>query len=148
MNNEAFVALLDEAYKFIVSDYLERMLETTVSALNMGWVKMNKTMVSGRKPTSRSGQLNCTGHGSLEAKKLLQPPLRSVNRWRAKMSNADINLCFRVIGLEDVKYKGFKEDGKYYLAEQVRHSKSGMERMLAALLNVPVEKLAEIRKLV
>lgn len=42
MNNEAFVALLDEAYKFIVSDYLERMLETTVSALNMGWVKMNK----------------------------------------------------------------------------------------------------------
>lgn len=39
MNNEAFVALLDEAYKFIVSDYLERMLEITVSALNMGGVK-------------------------------------------------------------------------------------------------------------
>lgn len=42
MNEEALVALLDEAYDFIVSDYLERMLETTVSALNMGWVKMNK----------------------------------------------------------------------------------------------------------
>lgn len=42
MNNEAFVALLDEAYKFIVSDYLERMLETTVSALNMGWREMIK----------------------------------------------------------------------------------------------------------
>lgn len=42
MSNEAFVALLDEAYKFIVSDYLDRMLETTVSALNMGWVKMFK----------------------------------------------------------------------------------------------------------
>lgn len=42
MSNEAFVALLDEAYKFIVSDYLDRMLETTISALNMGWVKMFK----------------------------------------------------------------------------------------------------------
>ena len=42
MNNEAFVALLDEAYKFIVSDYLDRMLETTVSALNMRWLKMLK----------------------------------------------------------------------------------------------------------
>ena len=43
MSNEAFVALLDEAYKFIISDYLERMLETTVSALNMGWREMNKS---------------------------------------------------------------------------------------------------------
>ena len=64
------------------------------------------------------------------------------------MSNADINLCFRVIDLEDVKYKGFKEEGKYCLADQVWHSKSGMERMLAALLGQPVEKLAEIRKLI
>lgn len=40
MSNEAFVALLDEAYDFITRDYLERMLETTVSALNMGWLKM------------------------------------------------------------------------------------------------------------
>ena len=64
------------------------------------------------------------------------------------MSNADINLCFRVIDLEDVKYKGFKEDNKFCLAEQVWHSKSGMERMLAALLGQPVEKLAEIRKLI
>lgn len=42
MSKEAFVALLDEAYKFIISDYLDRMLESTVSALNMGWLKMNK----------------------------------------------------------------------------------------------------------
>ena len=63
------------------------------------------------------------------------------------MSNADIILCFRVIDLEDVKYKGFKEDGKYYLAEQVRLSKNGMDRMLAALLGQPVEKLAEIREI-
>lgn len=42
MSNEAFVALLDEAYNFIVSDYLERMMETTVSALNMGWCEMLK----------------------------------------------------------------------------------------------------------
>lgn len=62
------------------------------------------------------------------------------------MSNADIKLCFRVIDLEVVKYKGFKDDGKFYLAEQVLQSKRGMQRMLAALLNVPVERLEEIRK--
>lgn len=44
MSNEAFVALLDEAYKFIVSDFLERMLENTVSVLNTGWLKMNKKL--------------------------------------------------------------------------------------------------------
>ena len=60
----------------------------------------------------------------------------------------DIKLCFRVIDLEVVKYKGFKDDGKFYLAEQVLQSKRGMERMLAALLGQPVEKLAEIRKLI
>jgi hypothetical protein len=64
------------------------------------------------------------------------------------MSNADIKLCFRVIDLEVVKYKGFKDDGKFYLAEQVMQSKRGMERMLAALLGQQVEKLAEIRKLI
>ena len=42
MSNEAFVALLDEAYKFIVSDFLDRMLENTVSVLKIGWLKMNK----------------------------------------------------------------------------------------------------------
>lgn len=63
------------------------------------------------------------------------------------MSNADINLCFRLIDLEVVKYKGFKDDGKFYLAEQVLQSKRGMQRMLAALLNVPVERLEEIRKI-
>lgn len=64
------------------------------------------------------------------------------------MSNADIKLCFRVIDLEVVKYKGFKDDGKFYLAEQVLQSKRGMQRMLAALLNVPVERLEEIRKII
>lgn len=64
------------------------------------------------------------------------------------MSNADVQLSFKVIDLETVKYKGFMEDGKYYLAEQVLQSKRGMERMLAALLGQPVEKLAEIRKLI
>lgn len=63
------------------------------------------------------------------------------------MSNADIKLCFRLIDLEVVKYKGFKDDGKFYLAEQVLQSKRGMQRMLAALLNVPVERLEEIRKI-
>ena len=64
------------------------------------------------------------------------------------MSNADIKLCFKLIELESTKYEVFKNDGKYYLAEQVRHSRSAMERMLAALLGQPVEKLAEIRKLI
>ena len=41
MSNEMFVALLDEAYDFITRDYLERMLETTVSVLNEGRLKMN-----------------------------------------------------------------------------------------------------------
>lgn len=43
MSSEAFVALLDEAYKFIISNYLDRMLETTVAALNLGWCEMNKS---------------------------------------------------------------------------------------------------------
>lgn len=34
------------------------------------------------------------------------------------MSNADVQLCFKMLDLETVKYKGFKEDGKYYLAER------------------------------
>ena len=44
MSNEAFVALMDEAYNFIVSVYLDRMLETSVSALNM-----NKNYVEGEE---------------------------------------------------------------------------------------------------
>ena len=63
------------------------------------------------------------------------------------MSNADIELCYKMIAYETVKYKSFMDDGKYYLAEQMLQSKRGMERMLAALLGQPVEKLAEIRKL-
>lgn len=64
------------------------------------------------------------------------------------MSNADIVLCFKMIDLESTKYEVFKNDGKYYLADHVLHSRRAMERMLAALLGQPVEKLAEIRKLI
>lgn len=53
-----------------------------------------------------------------------------------------------MIDLETTKYEVFKNDGKHYLANPVLHSRSGMERMLAALLGQPVEKLAEIRKLI
>ena len=42
MSNETFVKLLDEAYEIITSDYIDRMLENTVSVLNTGWLKMNK----------------------------------------------------------------------------------------------------------
>lgn len=68
-------------------------------------------------------------------------------RWALIMRNVDINMGFRLIDREDVKYKGFKEDGNYYIAEQVLHSKRGMQRMLAALLRVPVERLEETRKM-
>lgn len=43
MNDEIFVDLLDETYKFIVGDYLDRMLEYTVSALNMRRSEMDKS---------------------------------------------------------------------------------------------------------
>lgn len=64
------------------------------------------------------------------------------------MSNADIKLCFKIIDLETTKYEVFKNDGEIYLAKHVLYSRNGMERMLAALLGQPVEKLAEIRKLI
>lgn len=50
-----------------------------------------------------------------------------------------------MIDLETTKYEVFKNDGKHYLAN---HVLQGAERMLAALLGQPVEKLAEIRKLI
>lgn len=64
------------------------------------------------------------------------------------MRKANIELCFKMIDLEAKKYKVFKNDGKHYLANHALHSLGGMERMLAALLGQPVEKLAEIRKLI
>lgn len=42
MSDEIFVYLLDETYKFIVGDFLDRMLEYTVSALNTRRNEMNK----------------------------------------------------------------------------------------------------------
>lgn len=63
------------------------------------------------------------------------------------MSNADIKLCFKMIELETTKYEKFMNDGKYHLASYVLYSRVGMKLMLAALLGQPVEKLAEIRKL-
>ena len=63
------------------------------------------------------------------------------------MSNADINLCFKMIDLETAKYEVFKNDGRYCLVNNVLHARRGMQQMLAALLGQPVEKLAEIREL-
>lgn len=63
------------------------------------------------------------------------------------MSNADIKLCFKMIDLESAKYEVFKNDGGYILANNVLHARRGMQQMLAALLNVPVERLEEIRKI-
>lgn len=64
------------------------------------------------------------------------------------MSNSDINLCFKMIDLETAKYEVFKNEGRYCLANNVLHARRGMQQMLAALLGQPVEKLAEIRKLI
>lgn len=64
------------------------------------------------------------------------------------MRKANIELCFKVIDLETTKYKVFKKEGKQNLANHALHARGGMVRMLAALLGQPVEKLAEIRKLV
>lgn len=64
------------------------------------------------------------------------------------MSKADIELGFKLIDLETAKYETFKKDGKHYLANQVLHSRRGMEQMLAALMYQPVEDLAEIRTII
>lgn len=62
------------------------------------------------------------------------------------MSNADIKLCFEMIDLEAAKMCRFSDYKPLYW--ECRAARNAMQQMLAALLNVPVEKLAEIRKLI
>lgn len=61
------------------------------------------------------------------------------------MSNSDIKLCFKMIDLEQEKMVGFSDNKLLYW--ETRSARNAMQRMLAALLNVPVEKLEEIRKI-
>lgn len=61
------------------------------------------------------------------------------------MSNADIKLCFKMIDLEQEKMVGFSDTKLLYW--ETRSARNAMQRMLAALLNVPVERLEEIRKI-
>lgn len=61
------------------------------------------------------------------------------------MSNADIKLCFKMIDLEQEKMVGFSDNKLLY--RETRSARNAMQRMLAALLNVPVERLEEIRKI-
>ena len=61
------------------------------------------------------------------------------------MSNADIKLCFKMIDLEQEKMVGFSDSKLLYW--ETRSARNAMRRMLAALLNVPVERLEEIRKI-
>lgn len=62
------------------------------------------------------------------------------------MSNADIKLCFKMIDLEQEKMVGFSNSKLLYW--ETRSALNAIQRMLAALLNVPVERLEEIRKLI
>ena len=62
------------------------------------------------------------------------------------MSNADIKLCFKMIDLEQQKMVKFTEHLPLYY--ETRAARNAMRRMLAALLKQPVEKLAEIRKII
>lgn len=62
------------------------------------------------------------------------------------MSNADIKLCFKMIDLEQQKMVKFTENLPHYY--ETRAARNAMRRMLAALLGQPVEKLAEIRKII
>lgn len=50
------------------------------------------------------------------------------------MSNSDIELCYKLIAYESIKYKTLRDEGKVTSAEMIFQSKSGMERLLAALL--------------
>lgn len=61
------------------------------------------------------------------------------------MSNADIKLCFKMIDLEQEKMVGFSNSKLLY--GETRSARNAMQRMLAALLNVSVEGLEEIRKI-
>nr|DAM92078.1 MAG TPA: hypothetical protein [Caudoviricetes sp.] len=62
------------------------------------------------------------------------------------MSNADIKLCFKMIDLEQQKMAINTVNLPLYY--ETRAARNAMQRMLAALLGQPVEKLAEIRKLI
>lgn len=55
------------------------------------------------------------------------------------MINADIMLCYKIIAYETIKYKELRDEGKAYRAEMAFHSKTGMERLLAALLAQPAD---------
>lgn len=61
------------------------------------------------------------------------------------MSNADIKLCFKMIDLEQEKMVEFSDNKLLFW--ETRSARNAMQRMLAALLNVPVERLEEIRKI-
>lgn len=61
------------------------------------------------------------------------------------MSNADIKLCFKMIDSEQEKMVRFSNYKPLYW--ETRSAWNAMQRMLAALLNVPVERLEEIRKI-
>ena len=58
------------------------------------------------------------------------------------MNNADIELCYQIIAHETVKYKELRDEGKAGSAEWVFQSKTGMERLLAALLAQPADNKA------
>lgn len=62
------------------------------------------------------------------------------------MSNADIKLCFKLIDLEQLKMDSFPVNSYHYWDCQL--SRDTIMRVLAALLGQPIEKLAEIRKLI
>lgn len=55
------------------------------------------------------------------------------------MSNSDIELCYKIIAYETVTYKMLRDNGKAYRAEMAFQSKTGMERLLAALLAQPAD---------
>lgn len=55
------------------------------------------------------------------------------------MSNADIELCYKIITYETIRYKALRDEGKAGSAENVFQSKTGMERLLAALLSQPAD---------
>lgn len=61
------------------------------------------------------------------------------------MSNADIKLCFKMIDMEAAKMTSFSDNKLLYW--ECRAARNAMQRMLAALLNVPIERLEEIRKI-
>lgn len=50
------------------------------------------------------------------------------------MSKEYIELCHKIIAYESVIYKELRDEGKAYRAEMAFQSKTGMERLLAALL--------------